>query len=132
MEVVQADGSARVRPLALDAFFEAEANLLPPLYGSVHADGRLSVAGLLQVDAIAVQGQVLGRIDGTVALDDESGASVLVADYQQRYQVELFGSMDATLDFLEEDMLIQTVDCRERIGLDLEWVAPLPTPLPGS
>jgi hypothetical protein len=121
LELVQADGSVRIQALALGDFFESEAVLLPVFYGPLQADGRLSAGGVLQADALLVQGQVLGRIDGISEFDDELGWG-LVVEYQQRYAIELLadpGVLDIGLDVES-----QSVDCRERVGLDLRWVSP--------
>ena len=125
IELVQADGTVRVQALGLGDFFESEASLLPVFYGPLHADGRLSVAGVLELDVLVAQGKVLGRIDGTSEFD--AGAWTLVAEYQQRYALEL-PSQSEVLDFgVEGDAPLQPVDCRERIDLDLRWISP---PLP--
>jgi len=122
LELVQADGSVRIQALGLADFFEAEASLLPSFYGPLHSDGRLSVAGVLQIDALVASGSVLGRIDGTSELEPEGWA--LVAEYQQRYALDLVIQPDV-LDFGGEDEVeVQPVDCRERVSLDLRWVSP--------
>jgi hypothetical protein len=127
MELIQADGSVRIEALALAGFFEQQAALLPLLYGPLQADGRISSAGVLQADAIAVQGQVLARLDGT--LDGQAGAWALTVEYQQRYVLDLLGGGD---EFIDDDVetVLATTDCRERVGLDLRWVSPPLEPVP--
>jgi hypothetical protein len=129
MELIQADGSVRIEALALSGFFEQQAALLPLLYGSLQADGRISSAGVLQADAIAVQGQVLARIDGT--LDGQAGAWALTVEYQQRYLLDLLGGGGGE-EFVndEEASVLASTDCRERVGLDLRWVSPPLAPVP--
>lgn len=127
LELVQADGTVRIEALGLGDFFEQQALLLPVFYGPLHADGRLSAAGVLQADAIAVQGQVLGRIDGTS--EQVAGEWALVAEYQQRYAVDFITAPDVLDIGIEGDSL--SVDCRERIGLDLRWTSPPIGPLGG-
>lgn len=127
LELVQADGTVRIEALGLGDFFEEQALLLPVFYGPVHADGRLAAAGVLQADAIAVQGQVLGRIDGTS--EQVAGEWALVAEYQQRYAVDFITAPDVLDIGIEGESL--SVDCRERIGLDLRWTSPPIGPLGG-
>lgn len=127
LELVQADGTVRIEALGLGDFFEEQALLLPVFYGPLHADGRLAAAGVLQADAIAVQGQVLGRIDGTS--EQVAGEWALVAEYQQRYAVDFITAPDVLDIGIEGDSL--SVDCRERIGLDLRWTSPPIGPLGG-
>ena len=129
LELVQADGTVRIEALGLGDFFEEQALLLPVFYGPLHADGRIAAAGVLQADAIAVQGQVLGRIDGTLGHDDETDAWALVAEYQQRYAVDFITAPDVLDIGIEGDSL--SIDCRERIGLDLRWASPPLAPIDG-
>lgn len=128
MEVVQADGSARVEALALTGLLglDDDSLFLPLLYGSLQADGSLSAAGVLQADAIIARGQVLARVDGT--LDGEPGAWRLQLEYQQRYVLDLLGG---GVEFAVPSV-VQSTDCRERIAVDLIWVAPPLQPLGGS
>ena len=127
LELVQADGTVRIEALGLGNFFEEQTPLLPAFYGPLHADGRLAAAGVLQADALAVEGQVLGRIDGTSEL--VAGEWALVAEYQQRYAVDFITAPDVLDIGVEGDSL--SVDCRERIGLDLRWVSAPIGPLGG-
>ena len=120
VQLVQADGTVRIQALSLGSQLESSALLLPVLYGPIHADGRLSAGGVLQADTVFIQGQVLGRFDGT--LDGPPGAATLELEYQQRYVLDLFGS-DDVIGFYGEDVLLQSFDCRERIGLTLGWFA---------
>jgi hypothetical protein len=126
VELIQADGSVRVEALALSSLFEEQAALVPLLYGSLHTDGRISSAGVLQADVLAAQGQVLARLDGT--LEGEPGAWTLVAEYQQRYVLDLLGGDEFVSE--EVDRVLQSTDCRERLSLDLRWVAPPLEPVP--
>lgn len=127
LEVIQADGTARMQALGLGGFFESELALLPAQYGSLQADGRLATAGVLQADAIVAAGQVLGRIDATIEREDDGWR--LVGDYRQRYVVELVASPDALDIGLDAGGDAQAVDCREHIGLDLRWVGPPNVPM---
>jgi hypothetical protein len=128
LEIVQADGTLRVRALRFGGFFDSQVQLVPVFYGPLHADGRMSAAGVLQADAITAQGQVLGRLDGTVELVD--GEWAFVGEYRQRYALDLIG-MSAVLDFGVDDPEVTSIDCRERIALDLRWAAPPFEPLGG-
>jgi hypothetical protein len=127
LELVQADGTARMRALGLGGFFTAELALLPALYGSLQADGRLATAGVLEADAVVVSGQVLGRIDGTIEREDDGWR--LVGDYRQRYVVDLIASPDALDIGLDAEGAPQAVDCREHIALDLRWIGPPAPPI---
>lgn len=127
LELLQAGGTVRARALGLGGFFEEELSLLPAQYGSLQADGRLATAGVLQADALAVTGQVLGRIDGTVERDGDGWR--LVGDYRQRYVVDLVATPE-TLDFgFDAEGEVLAVDCREHIALDLRWVGPPAPPV---
>jgi len=128
LELVQAEGSVRLRALGLGGFFEAQAPLLPVFYGPLHADGSMSAAGVIEADVLAVQGQVLARIDGTIERDGDEWH--LVADYQQRYVVELVVPPDALDVGIAEGEEGRAIDCREHIGLDVRWTAPSPVPVP--
>jgi hypothetical protein len=55
---------------------------------------------------------------------------VFVAELQQRYAVELLGVQDF-LDIGLEGGEIQSVDCRERIALDVRWQTPPYVPIDG-
>lgn len=125
IELVQADGTARLRAEGLGQAVEGADALVPVFYGPLDADGRISVAGIVQADALAVRGQVLGRIDGT--LEPEGTSWRLDADYQLRYLVDLVAQPDV-LDLDVEGQAL-SVDCRERLHLDLAWNRPLPVPL---
>jgi hypothetical protein len=129
LELVQADGTVRLRALGLGDFFEEQASLLPVFYGPLQADGRFSAAGVLEADALAVQGRVLGRIDGVIEPSDEVWS--LVGEYQQRYAVDLFASPDVLDVGIDDSTSVQSVDCRERIAVDLRWVSPPPVALGG-
>lgn len=129
MELVQADGTVRVRALAFGGLFESETTLLPSFYGPLHADGRLSAAGVLQADLVAAQGQVLGRVDGTLEL--VNGQWTLVGEYQQRYELDFIAQPDVLDAAFDEQGTVTSVDCRERMALDLRWAAPPYTPLDG-
>jgi hypothetical protein len=128
IEIVQADGTVRITALQFDGGFDASGPLLPVFYGPLQADGRVSAAGVLQADAIAVQGQVLGRVDGVVEREDDTW--VFVAELQQRYAVDLLSGQDF-LDIGLEGGEIQSVDCRERIALDVRWQTPPYVPIDG-
>jgi hypothetical protein len=130
VELVQADGSVRIEALSLAGFFEEQAPLLPLLYGPLHADGRIAVAGVLQADALVVKGQVLARIDGT--LDGPPGAWVLDVEYQQRYVLDLLaGGAELGAEFGgDAEEVIGTTDCRERVGMHLQWFSPPLQPVP--
>ena len=123
--VIQADGSMRVSEEGFEIDGNLGAPLLPTLYGPLDADGTLSIAGILQTDALLVEGQVLSRIDGTL---DEDGLS---GELQQRYHL----STDVTDGAPIEERpgggsTPAEVDCREWIGLDLVRLGPPPLPLP--
>ena len=122
VEVVQADGTLRIRPEVQDLL--SGEFLAPTLYGPVSAEGDVVVAGVLRADALLVQGQVLGRADGT--LTGPPGASVLEVDYQQRSTLDVITS-DGGPD-REISNGVETIDCRERIAMDLTWFEGLPGP----
>jgi hypothetical protein len=128
LELVQADGTVRVRAVAFAIV--SGGGLLPVFYGPLDADGRISAAGVLQADAVAARGQVLGRIDGT--LDGPDGQWMLVGEYQQRYAVDLLSSRPDVLDVgLDEQGTTTSVDCRERLALELRWSSPLSESIDG-
>lgn len=129
LEIVQADGTVRVRPLAFATVITADSQLLPVFYGPLHADGRLSAAGVLQSDVVAAQGQVLGRVDGT--LERVDGQWGLVAEYRQRYAVDFITQPDVLDVAIDDEGTRTSVDCRERLALDLVWIAPPFEPLGG-
>lgn len=126
LELVQAEGSVRMRALGLEGgFFGDQAPLLPTYYGSLWADGRLTAASMLVADALLVQGEVLGRLDGTLVAEDDGWR--LEAGFEQRYAVDLYTDSSA-LDVVGlEPGEPLAVDCRERLALDLRWLGP-----PGS
>jgi hypothetical protein len=127
IELVQADGAVRLQAQGLDEGYLERAPLLPTYYGALWAEGRLQAATVLAADALLVQGQVLGRVDGTLVPTDDGWR--LEAEYQQRYAVDLYvepSSFDV-VDFEGGQSL--AVDCRERIALDLRWLGPPGTEL---
>lgn len=130
VEIVQADGSVRVRAQDLTASPEDQPLLLPVLYGPLGSDGQISAGGMLQANALIVQGEARARIDGT--LDGEPGAGTLEVEYQQHNSVELIGSdFGVVLDgFDRNDEVLQTLDCRERVALSLQWYGPVGGGLP--
>ncbi|MCA9711016.1 MAG: hypothetical protein KDK70_34560, partial [Myxococcales bacterium] len=67
--------------------------------------------------------QVLARLDGTIG----GSPSVLEVDYQQRYVVDVLGGQ---LDFdeLGDSTVLESIDCRERVFMELTWSGPLPDP----
>lgn len=123
VELVQADGTARAHGLRLGGLFQEDATLLPVLYGALEADGTISVAGVLTLDVVFAQGQVLGRFDGTLHQPDGAPLPTLEVEYQQRYVADLAVEAEDLPEGSEG--ILEAVDCRERIGLSLTWEAPL-------
>ncbi len=123
VEVVQADGTLRIHPETAQGAVTTEI-LLPTLYGPLNGEGDVVVAGILRADALLLEGRVLGRADGT--LTGAPGESVLELDYQQRNTLDVIQSEDGS----GRDVAprIETVDCRERISMDLTWSGRLPGP----
>lgn len=117
--VIQADGSVRLSEQNVQLLDGLGQPLLPTFYGSIDADGALSAAGVLQTDALLVEGQVLGRVDGTL---DEDGLRV---ELQQRYRLQT----DVT-SLIDGEIELADVDCREWLELDLLRLGPPPLPLP--
>jgi hypothetical protein len=124
VELVQADGAVRIQALGGDGgSLGQEVPLVPTYYGSLWADGRLRAAAMLEADALVAQGQVLGRIDGTL-LPTPDGWQLEV-QYQQRYVLDLVVGNEA-LDFgFLGGVESVAVDCRERLALDLRWLGPI-------
>ncbi len=133
LELIQADGSVRAQALPGSDFLELGDNSLslPLLYGSLQAEGRISAAGVIAVDVLVAEGQVLARIDGT--LEGETQAWRLQVEYQQRYVLDVIASDELGAEFTKEsDPTVVSADCRERIALDLIWLAPPLGPLGGG
>ena len=120
LTVIQADGSVRLSEQNVQLLDGLGEPLLPTFYGSLDADGTVSAAGVLQTDALLVEGQVLGRVDG--AFDDDGG---LTLELQQRYRLRT----DVTTP-IDGEIELRDVDCREWLELDLMWIALPPLPLP--
>ncbi len=109
VEVIQADGTVRITTLPLSFNGNtAEPLLLPTLYGPLDSDGTIAAGGVVQADSIVVGGQVYGRMDGTLV------GETLEVDYRQRVVVDVLGGAD-------ERAPIDSIDCRERIGMSLTW-----------
>lgn len=121
IELVQGDGSVRIRAVGAESPDDVTV-LLPTLYGPLYTDGRVFAGGILEVDALLVQGAARARVDGTLVGDPEAGR--LELEYRQINQVELLGNaLDGAVDgFGVEDEVLQTLDCRERIRLSMAWV----------
>lgn len=128
LTVVQADGTVQIllRPAVLDDDDDDDV-FIPTLYGPLDTDGRLSAAGTIQADGLVAQGQVLARLDGTLAPDDT--VTALEVEYQQRTLVQVFETADGLKVIGTGDLEVQDIDCRERIGLDLVWIGDLPEPV---
>ncbi len=116
LELIQADGTVRAQPLPMG--LEGGAPMLvPTLYGPLDSEGNISAAGVLQADNIVVRGQVYGRLDGTLV------DGVLEVEYQQRTVADTLGGTD--------QIPIDSVDCRERIGMTVSWNGPPRDPADG-
>lgn len=118
--VIQADGSVRISEQNVQLLDALGDPLLPTFYGALDEDGSLSAAGVLQTDALLVEGQVLGRIDGSFDDDGE-----LVLELQQRYRLSTEITSDA-----EGDQQWRDIDCREWIELDMQRIGSPLLPLP--
>lgn len=116
--VIQADGTVRITAQNVQLVSGLGEPLTPAFYGSLDADGTVEAAGILQSDALLVEGQVLGRVDGTL---DEQG---LRAELNQRYSL----TTEVTPPNGDASSEAANVDCREWIELDLVLDGPVPPP----
>lgn len=109
VEVLAADGSVRLFA-ATSSFVDTEdVVVIPTFYGANMEDGALTLAGILRTDALVVQGEARGRIDGTL------WGNELTGELRLRYSVR--SQIDLNFD---GDTELQSLDCEERATLDLQ------------